>query len=376
MVDTSEVAAVVIDNGTGMTKAGIAGEDAPKCSFPTLVGRSKMPGIMVSMDQPDTYVGEEAFKRRGLLKLTAPVEHGVIKEWEEMEKIWHHCYYNELKVPPEEHPCMLTEPPLTDRKTRERMTEMMFETFNVPSFYVGVQSVLALYATGRTTGVIVESGEGVTHTVPIYEGYCSPHTINKSTVAGRDVTHYLLQLLQEVGQSFSTATEKDVIRDIKEKCCYIADDYAKELRESKESSAKDVLYELPDGSTVVLGSQRFQCSEVMFTPKLIGRDDVQGIHDMCYESIMRSEPDVRKELYERICLSGGNTLYEGFQERLQSSISSLAQQKIRVWAPAERKYSVWIGGSILSSLSTFSIMWITNQEYNERGFSVLDKKCF
>jgi actin-related protein len=370
-------AAVIIDNGSGMCKAGIAGDDAPRATFPSIVGRPKMPGIMVGMDQKDTYVGEEAQAKRGVLTLKYPIEHGIITNWDDMEKIWHHCFFNELRVTPEEHSAHLTEAPMNPKQNREKMTQILFETFNVPTFYVSIQAVLSLYASGRTTGIVLDSGDGVTHTVPIYEGYNLPHAIMRIDLAGRDMTDYLVKLLSEVGQSFASSAEREIVRDIKEKLCYVALDFEAEMKTYAESSAMDKTYELPDGNTVTVGNQRFRCPEALFQPMKLGKE-FAGVHELTFQSIMKCDVDVRKDLYGNIVLSGGTTMFPGIAERLNKEVVALApsSMKIKVIAPPERKYSVWIGGSILSSLSTFQTMWITKSEYDESGPAIVHRKCF
>ena len=372
-----DVAALVVDNGSSICKAGFSGDDAPRAVFPCVIGRPYNEATMVGLGGMTRFIGDEAQAKRGVLKLKHPIERGIVTNWEDMEAVWHHTFYNELRVAPEEHPILLTEPPLNPKSNRENMIQIIFETFSCPATYVAIQGVLAVYASGRSNAFVIDVGEGVAHTYPILFGYTHTNAIQRMSLSGCDLTGYLTKMLSVRKCSLSTTAEWEIVRDMKEKLSYVALDFEQEMGTAVSSSTLEQTYELPDGQKITLNEERFRCPEALFQPSLLGME-CPSIHQFIYNGIMKCDMYARRQFYSNIVLSGGSTMFPGLVERLNIELTALAPNGaiVKVVAPPERKYSVWIGGSILSSLSTFQSEWISKQIYDESGPNYIHRTPF
>lgn len=363
---------IVIDNGSGYTKIGFSGCEEPRSIFPSIIGTKNSTQLMVGGQNKDFFVGYEAVAKKDLLVIREPLENGIVTNWEDIERIWYQCFYDELHIVPEDYSVLITEKPLNLRSHREKLMQIMFETFKVKAYYSGIQAVLALFSLGKTTGIVWDAGEGVSHVVSIYEGYGLPHAIMRSTISGRDLTDYSQKLFT---QSADLPETLDIPTSVmlKEKVCQVALDYQAAVQEE----TKPVSVKLPDGTQIDAGLERFRVPEVLFNPSLINQKCL-SIHQSIFNSIDNCQPDVRKELYANIVLTGGTTMFQGLPERIEKEVVALAQpsMKVKVIATPGRKNSVWFGGSILSSLEAFPQMCITQAEFQEEGSQIVHRKCY
>lgn len=359
--------AIVIDNGSGFIKVGFAGAETPRATFPTIIGTPKSEQLMVGGQNKDYFVGYEAVAKKDLLNLRPPIENGVIQNWDDIERIWRHSFYDELHVVPEDYSVLVTEKPLTQRTHREKLMQIMFDTFNVRAYNSSIQAVLALFSLGKTTGVVYDSGEGYATTVSIYEGYGLPHAIVPSCISGNILTKYIYEQLKDKNVDMITANQ------IKERVCKVALDYTTAIQEKEDP----VTYTLPDGSTIELGNERLTCPELFFQPQIIGAK-CDSAHQGIFNSIDKCESEIRRQLFGTIVLSGGSTMFKGLPERVHKEIVSLApsSMKVNVIATAGRRNSVWLGGSIIASLEAFPQMSIDRAEYQEEGPSIVHRKCY
>eukprot|EP00039_Didymoeca_costata_P018299 m.332965 g.332965 ORF g.332965 m.332965 type:complete len:393 (-) comp17036_c0_seq1:141-1319(-) len=379
---------VVSDNGTGFVKCGFAGSNFPAHIFPSLVGRpilrsqSKIDGIEIK----DLHVGDEASQLRAMLEVNYPMDNGIVRSWDDMEKVWDHTFYDKLQIDPTKTKVLLTEPPMNPKRNREKLIETMFEKYQFEGVYVAVQAVLTLYAQGLLTGVVIDSGDGVTHIVPVYDGFALPHLTRRLDIAGRDITKYLIKLLLLRGYAFNASADFETVRMMKEKLCYVGYDIEVEQKLANETTTLVESYKLPDGREIKVGGERFGAPEALFQPHLI---DVEGagVAELLYNCINAADIDTRSEFYKHIVLSGGSTMYPGLPSRLEREVKQLylertlkgktenmSKFKIRIEDPPRRKHMVFLGGAVLADIiKDKEEVWISKAEYKEQGLKILSK---
>jgi len=381
---------IVCDNGTGFVKCGYAGSNFPAHVFPSMVGRPilRSEEKIDNVELKDLMVGDEAQKFRTMLQISYPMDNGIVRNWEDMQSLWDYTFENKLQVNPKECKILLTEPPMNPKKNRELMVQTIFEKYGFQGAYIAIQAVLTLYAQGLLTGVVVDSGDGVTHIVPVYEGYSLPHLTRRIDIAGRDITRYLIKLLLLRGYAFNRTADFDTVRQIKEKLCYVGYDIKLEKQLALETTVLVENFTLPDGRVIKVGAERFEAPEALFQPHVI---DVEGggVAQELFACIQSADMDTRSEFYKHIVLSGGTSMYPGLPSRLEKDLKELYLEKVlkgdttklskfkcRIEDPPRRKHMVFLGGAVLAEImKDKDSFWMNKSEYDEKGMEIL-KKCF
>ncbi|KAJ6803309.1 actin-related protein 4 isoform X2 [Iris pallida] len=439
MYGGDEVSAIVIDLGSHTCKAGYAGEDAPKAVFPSVVGSIEQPEAIEdikSEKDPELisdskngvtektkakrklYVGSQALGyRRDFMEVISPIKDGIVVDWDIVDNIWDHAFRERLLIDPKEHPMLLAEPSSNTPQQRERAAELMFENYKVPALFLAKNAVLTSFASGRATSLVVDSGGGSTTVAAVHDGYVLQKAVATSPIGGEFLTECMMKSLESKGivlkprysfkrkeirpgefqtvdldfkhttESYKLYSQRVIASDIKE-CVCRAPDTA--FDESAYANIPMTSYELPDGQTIEVGADRFKVPDVLFNPSLVqmipGMENfadaaaARGLPQMVIESINKCDVDIRRELFSSILLAGGTASMQQLKERLEKDLIEDAPQAARVKVLAsgnatERRFSVWIGGSILASLGSFQQMWFSKAEYEEHGVSYIQRKC-
>ena len=350
---------IIIDNGSSSIKCGFSGEEAPKSIFSNVISRST------------EKVGDDSLEDN-----VSPIENGIIKDFDLMEKVWEHTFTRELKVSQDERNILTSDSPLSPKMNREKITQIMFEKFNVQGLFICIRPMLSMYCVGKTSALVLESGDDVTQIVPINEGYYFPYSVTKSNLGGKCVTNFLVDKLSEKYNNIQKNDLKKSSKIIKEKSCRVSLNYDEEFNDNKVNGT---VYKLPDGNELKLEKELFMCPEALFNPSLIGQE-IPGIPMQMYNSIMKCENELRKDLYSNIILAGGNTLLNDFHERIEQEMQFLIptsySQKLKIIAQNERKYTAWIGGALIAGLQNFQANWVSHSEYQESGPQIIHRKCF
>lgn len=421
--DGKDPEVIVIDIGSRSVKIGWAGEDQPRAVIPAVVVDQHNQSFPASVIESATefagegyIVGHDALKimRKSPTRIEAiyPIQQGEVKDWDAMEKLWDYAFKHELEVDPSLYPVLITCPVLCSRAYRDNIAQRMFKLFKVPSLVMANQAVLSLFASGRTTGIVLEIGDGATHAVPVFEGFALRHAVIKSHVAGSAVTECLARCLAARGVNF-TENATDMVRDIKEKLCAVSptlldartlqsafspprppptsssSSAAAASRSSSSSSSSEPddssAYELPDGSIIHIDeATRLSAAEVLFQPALLGphqpadSNEIEALPLMLMESLSKCDAFLRKDLYKNILLAGGTSMLRGFGERMKADVVALKGDSdgLNLVLDSQRRHAAWIGGSMFASLPTFHQLEISNKEYRAGDPDIIHKTYF
>eukprot|EP01029_Cantina_marsupialis_P028719 TRINITY_DN777920_c0_g1_i1.p1 TRINITY_DN777920_c0_g1~~TRINITY_DN777920_c0_g1_i1.p1 ORF type:complete len:405 (-),score=117.81 TRINITY_DN777920_c0_g1_i1:87-1301(-) len=392
MADCFEKPAIIIDNGTGYTKMGYAGNSLPSFVEPTVIAHKQASGRMqakAGIDDLDFYIGKDALNRPAYIQ-TSPIKEGIIKNWTHMEQFWHRSLHQYLRCDPEEHAFMLTEPPMNPPENREYAAEVFFESFNAPALNFQVQAVLALTAScydektgdiGELTGTVVDSGDGCTHVIPVCGGYVVSSGIRQIPLAGRAVSDMIQSILKERNEPVPPEDSLAIATYIKENHCFVCDNMPKQFRKFDADPEKYFRQYIGqhrrtgEEYTVDIGYERFIGPELYFNPEIYSSQWTKPLSVVVTEAIRCCSVDYQRKLYGNIVLSGGSTMFPQFKTRLQRDLKTMVDLRlpsgkpvsVTVEKPKDRNVGVWKGGSIVAESEMFEMTSITKQMYEEEG---------
>lgn len=389
---------VVLDNGSGYLKAGLSNQKTPEVSIPALIGRQVLrygekidtEVLEGDLQYKEIMIGDEVIPFRSLLELTYPIEEGIIKNADDLFKLWEYALTNKLKIDDvSESKILVTEAPLNPIANKKTICEILFEQLGVKAMNIEPQAKCSLFCEGIDSGVVLDSGDGVTHCIPISCGAILRFNIERLDIAGRHITQYLIRLLQRKGYSFNSSADFEFVRYLKEKYCFISNDIESDRKLERETSYYNSFHLLPDETRIHISDEKFEAPEILFSPHLLG-SDVDGIPEMMYKSINNCPIDLRKDLYGNLILSGATTLFPGFATRLENDMKRLYKENslknadnktikinINVIDSPRRKYSVFIGASIIGNYynsADSDDYWVSIDEWLECGENAINKE--
>ena len=375
---------IVLDIGSGEIKAGFSGEEKPKIIFKNIIGEPKYKKVLHAFNKENQeinvqYIGEDCDKNMGVIKLKNPVRHGIFSNEQDILSIFNYIY-SKLGLNSEEiqqHPLLVTEPLLNPYTNREKIASTLFESLGAPAVFFASQPILSLFSTSSTSGTVLESGEGVTQSCVVYEGFSLPNSYERFDYGGADVSEYLKLLLKKKGYNFYNSTEFRLVNEIKENSCFcLSNNLNIDINNAKKGLNRNPInYYLPDGTSISIGEERLLAPEILFNTEYMGKEYL-SLSDIIMSSINKVEIQLRQKLYENILLSGGNTAFRGLKDKLTDEIKNKAYKnlKINLKSTPKPEYCCWLGGNIISTLEIFKKMCVNKNEWNEKGTKIVHIK--
>ena len=361
---------IIIDIGTSQTKVGYGGPDYRPYIVPTCLGQEKP-----KHERSEFYWNSSDYYKNINKNYIYPIKHGIITDFYYMKEFYSYLCEKELRINTENYKFFIAQPIFNPRDKMEELAHFMFESIyglNVPALYIGNQAIFPLISKGCFTGFSLESGEGVTQLVPVYDGFALKYAARKINLSGSDLSEYMLSLLKSKDYKYSSLSEINTAKSIKEKECFVAENYEKE-----EKVVESSCFTLPDGSSLLIKEEKINCPEALFNPGIMGKEG-EGIVEACYNTIQKCDNDLKSEMFGNIVISGGNTNFKGFNNRFLLEMEKKVKDNfdIKIHDVEDKICAVWKGANILSMMSSMKSNWITKDEYQEYGNAILHRKCF